>query len=153
MACCHGTATYFCCYPDPCGCDCGNCQDPGSCSNCTCHPSGCNQPPACPGSCGHTPSIMSVAGCCTCNSGQWGYAWPCCNCCHGSAQSGNLCPNCGDQLGFSTDCNLYRYADRVDTGPSSGYMVDFTKALFMTYAPLSQGTIGNMRAANDDSCC
>lgn len=152
MACCKGTASWFCCYPDSCGCDCGGCQDPSSCSNCICFPNAdsqgnvCNESPVCPAGCGHTPTVMTKAACCSCNSGQWGYAWPGCGAC-------GFCPSCGDQLGFSTDCNLYRYPTRVDTGPSSGYMTDFTKALFMTWAPLSQGILTNVRATDNDTCC
>lgn len=155
--CCQGTATWECCYPDTCGCDCGACQDPGSCSNCLCFPNSdvhgnpCSGTPKCPGPCGHTPSVMTVAGCCTCNSGNWGYAWPCCNCCHGAGAG--LCPSCGAYLYFTLDCFTYYQAPRVDTGPSTTRLCDFTKALFMQFAPLSQGTISNMKACPSVNNC
>jgi hypothetical protein len=47
--------------------------------------------------------------------------------------------------------------DRVDTGPCAGCsaMVDFTRAAFTIWAPLSQGVISNMRAmpSNQTVCC
>jgi hypothetical protein len=32
-------------------------------------------------------------------------------------------------------------------------MVDFTRSLFMTWAPLSQGVLTGMRASPDLACC
>lgn len=135
MACCKGTVSWECCYPDTCGCDTGCCQ--GTCCSCYCGSS----------------SYIGQGSCCTCNSNQWGYAWPGCGSCQGSGNG--LCPGCGGQLGFSNDCNLYRYPSRVDTGPASGtgHIADFTKALFTTWAPLSQGIITNMRATDNSGCC
>jgi len=56
---------------------------------------------------------------------------------------------------FSTDCTIYNGALRVDSGPacSLGRMADFTKSLFMQWAPLSQGLIHNMRATTNIGCC
>jgi hypothetical protein len=133
--CCKGSATWFCCYPDNCGCD--NC-----CCNGT-HPTqGCSSEPHC-----------GQGSCLTCNSGNFGFAW----------RSDTYCGcnfSCGTYAEFSHDCNHtlnFVSAPRVDTGPCSTCtsMVDFTKALFMVFAPLSQGLITFMQATanNDLNCC
>lgn len=56
---------------------------------------------------------------------------------------------------FTTDCVNWVAAVRVDTGPSSTAMVDFTKAMFTVFAPLHQGRITNMNAATKPTqlCC
>lgn len=136
--CCKGTVSWFCCYPDSCGCD-GCCCQGNDCS------AGCSSTSTC-----------GVGACCTCNSGNWGYAWPCCGCCEGGAGYA-WCPSCGHDLCFSTDCFGYYEASRVDTGPATnlGRIADFTKSMFQNFAPLSQGLIYNMRAVGctDLPCC
>ena len=126
---CTGSVSYFCCYPDPCGCDGSCCQGP----NCS-YPN-CDQ------------STIGPGGCCTCNSGNYGYAWPGCNLCSGGSGAG-LCPNCGGYLAFSTNCQQYIDTNRVSTGPALYLkrIADFTKPLFMQYAPLSNGIITGMHA-------
>lgn len=128
MACCKGSATWFCCYPDPCGCD-----------ACCCQGNDCSKP------CGSS-SYCGVGACCICNSGQWGFAWKYAGYC-------GMSPSCGSYLNFTKDCSGYYLAKRVDTGPSSSAMVDLTKALFLRFAPLSQGVITNMRVSTDGTCC
>lgn len=149
--CCPGTATWFCCYPDSCGCDCSGCQNPSSCSNPICYPyrasngNVCNRSPVC----GGNPPVITKAACCTCNSGQWGFAWPYCGQC-------GMCPSCNTNsayLLFTKGCSLYDDAPRVDTGPGSGALVDLTKALFMDFAPLSQGMITGMKVMDYATCC
>lgn len=134
MACCKGTATWFCCYPDACGCD--NCCCSGS--NCA---NGCNAT----GTCGK-------GACCTCNSGSQGYAWY-----NGGSLSCGISISCGSTAwSFSNNCSTYFTSiPRVDTGPapSTGHMVDFTKQAFTYWAPLSQGTISNMRITDNVGCC
>jgi hypothetical protein len=96
------------------------------------------------GSCG-------TGACGTCNSGYWQYAWPaplgCAPC--------GIGRTCGANLWLSDNCGTYYGASRCDTGPAcwTGHMVDLTKALFLQFAPLSQGLINNMRATTDASCC
>ncbi len=133
MACCTGKATWFCCYPDPCGCDGGCCQG----NNCS---AGCS-----------SSSYMGVGACCTCNSNQWGFAWN-----NGGALTCGITKNCGDYMHFSNDCYLFYIGYRRDTGPAAGLgiMVDFTKALFTQFAPLSQGVINGMKAeSGTPPCC
>lgn len=94
--------------------------------------------------CGH-------GACGTCNSSSWQFAWP----------SPLGCAPCGTSLGcgttrdFTNNCSVWNSGARCDTGPacSTGHMVDFTKSLFMEFAPLSQGVISNMRAASAAVCC
>lgn len=129
MACCHGSASWFCCYPDPCGCD-----------NCCCQGNNCSA--ECDSS-----NYCGVGACCTCNSGHWGFAWKYAGYC-------GMSPSCGTYFEFTKNCTIYFGAPRVDTGPSSSYMVDLTKSLFMQFAPLSQGVITDMVVAETFSeCC
>src|SRR5947209_19840316 len=53
----QGYASWFCCYPDPCGCDSGCCQG----SDCT-HPL-CDQ------------TTHGTGACCTCNGNFLHFAW------------------------------------------------------------------------------
>lgn len=137
MACCKGKATWFCCNPDNCGCDGGCCQ--GSCCSCGCSSS----------------SKMGVGACCTCNSGNWMFAWrttrfscgvPC-----------GISYGCGARVYFNHDstCTVWAPATKADVGPacSTGHMVDFTKSLFLQFAPLSAGVLSNVRADPNFGCC
>ncbi len=128
MSCCKGSATWFCCYNDPCGCD-----------NCCCQGNNCSTP------CGNS-SYCGVGACCTCHSYEWGFAWKYAGYC-------GMSPSCGTVYMFSKDCNIYYTAARVDTGPSSSATVDLTKSLFLKFAPLSQGVITNMVVTNNCGCC
>jgi hypothetical protein len=134
MSCCKGIATWFCCYPDACGCD-GCCCAGSNCSG------GCSSSSKC-----------GQGACCTCNSGSLGYAWD-----NGGSRSCGISINCGSKAwNLTNDCVSYAGGvPKVDSGPapSTGHMIDFTKALFTTYAPLSQGTIPNMRIVNNLGCC
>ena len=129
MTCCNGSATWECVYPDPCSCGCPCCQG----SNCSAQ---CN-----------STNICGVGGCCTCSSGSWMFAWkinpPACN----------WTINCGGHVWFSNDCNNWYGADRCDTHQQSASSIaDLTKALFLQFAPLSQGVISNMRVSNTGCC-
>lgn len=118
---CQGNATWFSCYPDPCGSD-------GCCCNGTDYQLPCNSNLPC-----------GTGSCHTCNSGRWGFAWRYSGYC-------GLSANCGDYLCFSpVGSSVWYRARRVDTGPSSSAKVDFTRALFLEYAPLNDGVIPNMR--------
>lgn len=128
MTCCKGNATWFCCYPDECGCDACCCQGNNCSANC------------------HSSSYCGVGACCTCNSGNWGFAWKYSGYC-------GMSPSCGTNYYFTTTCGPYFVAPRVDTGPSSSAIVDLTKALFLQFAPLSQGVITNMSVSNNATCC
>jgi len=121
MACCSGSLTWECCYPDTCGCD-----------TCCCQGSSCSGGCSSSGSCG-------VGACCTCNSSSWGYAWK------ATPPSGcSLTPGCGYGLLFTNDgLNLYE-GYREDThNQNASSIADLTKALFMQMAPLSQGVISS----------
>jgi hypothetical protein len=123
-----GSATWFCCYPDACGCDAGCCRGP----NCS-HPF-CDQP------------THATGACCTCDSGSWGYAWKsfCDSCCDTDLYE-NL--SCGFSMWLGRpDCSGWFQASRVDQGPLTCDMVDFTKSLFVQFAPLSQGRVFNVIA-------
>jgi hypothetical protein len=126
MATYYGKASWFCCYPDPCGCD-----------GCCCQGSNCST------ACGNS-SYCGVGGCCTCRSGSYGFAWKtgCSWCCNYSAYKAVYCGNSGT---FSYG-GRSRTGTRVDTGPSTCVMVDFTKALFSQFASLSTGIISNVQA-------
>jgi hypothetical protein len=135
VPCCKGKASWFCCYPDPCGCDGGCCQG----NNCS---AGCS-----------SSSKEGLGACCTCNSGNWGFAWrttsfscgvPC-----------GLTHSCGDRPYFSKNCTVWNPAHKVDTGPACGLgrMTDFTKSLFMQFAPLSAGVVSNIRMSGTIDCC
>jgi hypothetical protein len=131
MACCKGTATYFHCYPDPCGSPGGCCCQGNNCS------AGCS-----------SSSLCGVGACCTCNSGNWGYAYNPTKFC--------FTPSCGDYSYFTNaaNCSTYYMARRVDTLPSGSAIVDLTPALFTQFAPLSDGIIPNMRVLNNtNECC
>lgn len=132
MACCKGSASWFCCYPDSCGCD-GCCCQGGNCSG------GCSSSSTC-----------GQGACCTCDSNQWGFAWW-----NGGAYTCGITKNCNDYMHFTKDCYLVYIGWRRDTGPAQGLgrMVDFTKALFTQFAPLSQGIITNMKALTGSSSC
>jgi|SRR5271157_5755991 len=95
-------------------------------------------------------SGSSCSGACkTCTSSEFQFAWP--------APLG--CAPCGKKIGcnggevfYEPSCNTAATAERCDTGPACELkrMADFTKALFMAFAPLSQGVIHNMHAGG---CC
>ena len=128
-----GDASWQCCYPDACPCDC--CCQGGDCSA------------PCTG------TICGVGACCTCNSGNWSYAWKtncpwCCN--------AGLYPalGCGVQLFIGKpDGSAWFQAPRVDTGPSACPMIDLSKPLFLQFAPLSQGIVQNVIACTDAPAC
>lgn len=121
MATYTGSASWFCCYPDPCNCD-----------DCCCQGSNCSTP------CGQG-SACGPGGCCTCRSGDYGIAWKtnCSWCCDASNYPSI---SCGEYV-FINPGTFARAAKRVDTGPSTCVMVDCTKALFSSMAPLHQGII------------
>lgn len=128
MACIKGTVSYFCCYPDQCGCD-----------TCCCQGSNCSN------KCGSS-SYCGVGACCICRSNGYGYAWNC--------GTGGMCPSCNGIMYFSKDCSVYDTGNRFETGPGiAGRIADLTKAMFMDFAPLSQGLIYNMVATNNVGCC
>lgn len=131
MSCCTGTASYFCCCPDRCGCDLGCCQ---GCNNC--NYKGCDQ------------SKHSSGSCCSCVSSQLGFAWPYCGSC-------GLCPGCGSELLLSSDCTIYYGVPRVDVGPNpkTGRILDMTKFTFTQFAPLWRGIITNFHACTPSSSC
>lgn len=139
MACCKGTASWFCCYPDTCGCDACCCQG----SNCS---GGCSSS----GSCG-------VGACCTCNSNNWNFAWRNATCCGGCGGACGLNYSCGTRIYFNHDatCTVWNPGTKVDNGPacSTGRMVDFTKSLFLQFAPLSTGLLSGVRASDSLTCC
>jgi hypothetical protein len=136
MACCRGTASYFCCNPDVCTCD--QC----CCANGDCH-NNCNFTPRSSYRC-------TNGACCTCNSGNTGYAWY-----NNSGYNCGILRSCGNPLYFSTDCFTYFLMYRVDTGPDPSLhrMVDFTKAGFLQFAKLSVGLLSNMKASTNATCC
>ena len=134
MACCKGTVSWFCCYPNTCGCD-----------ACCCSGSNCSNPCNATGTCGK-------GGCCNCNSANWGYAWW-----NGGAYVCGLTASCGSWMGFqrNTACNQGLWqAQRFDTGPSQnlGRMSDFTRSLFMQFAGLDKGLISGMVATPGSQC-
>lgn len=138
MAKCTGTVGYFCCCGDTCSCDngcCTNCDCSCACNNANCAVAG-----------------KSPGACCTCRTNDFGFAWPCFPCCVGSGNSLN--PTCGNYLTFYRNCSFQATAVRVDTGPALSLhrMADFTKPLFMEFAPLSQGIITNMSANPGTTC-
>lgn len=117
----QGTATWFCCYPDVCGCD-----------DCCCQGNNCSQ------GCG-TSSYCGPGGCCTCNSNYWQYAWKsgCSFCCD---PWGLPYKGCG-QCVYVRNTGFWYYGFRSDTGPAyCNNLIDLTKSWFMNFAPLSQGT-------------
>ncbi len=122
-----GNATWFCCYPDPCGCDSGCCQ--GS----NCNYAGCDQPQ------------QSTAACCTCNSNSFGIAWKtnCPTCCNANNYVDIACGTWID-IWLSPDGSSQLGVQRVDQGPNTCAMIDYTKALFSYFAPLTQGVIYNV---------
>jgi hypothetical protein len=123
-----GSATWFCCHPDPCGCDLGCCQG----SNCS-YPA-CDQP------------THATGACCTCNSGSWGYAWKSfCDACCDTNLYENLA--CGYAMWIGTPSGSAWYqAPRVDQGPRTCDMIDMTKSLFVQFAPLAQGRVFGIQA-------
>lgn len=136
MACCKGSATWFCCYPNTCGCD-----------ACCCSGSNCANGCGATGTCGK-------GACCTCNSADWGYAW--------RTTSFSCGVPCGMSLGCGAEayfpnaaCDIWRLGRRVDSGPAcaTGNMVDLTRSFFMEFAPLSQGVISNQRVITGTSDC
>jgi hypothetical protein len=137
MACCKGSASWFCCYPDPCGCDGGCCQ--GSCCSCGCSSS----------------NKMGVGACCTCNTNNAGFAWR--TTAYSCGRPCQITYNCGARVYFNhtADCIVWVPGTRVDSGPAcnTGRMVDFTKSLFMNFAPLSAGVISNVKADPNFGCC
>jgi hypothetical protein len=66
-----------------------------------------------------------------------------------------MCPGCNGIIYFNRDnCVVYKTAHREDThNPNAPTVADLTKALFMEFAPLSQGVISGMRLTNDLGCC
>ncbi len=139
MTCCNTSVSYECCYPDECSC-CAGCIACACCGG-----SDCSSCPEVPG------PICGPGGCCTCDSNHWGYAWKqACPC--------GLCPGCGDDLYFSTNCSggggSYYVTGRVDThNPNASTTGDLTKAFFTNFAPLSQGIITGMRISDNATCC
>jgi len=130
-----GDASWFCCYPDSCGCDACCCQG----SNCS---GGCSSSSQC-----------GVGACCTCNSGNWGYAWKnnCTGCCNASLYG--FLP-CGATAWIGNPAGtVWNQAAHVDTGPSTCVMVDMTSSLFVQYAPLSQGIVSNVIFCTDAPAC
>jgi hypothetical protein len=77
-----------------------------------------------------------------------GFAWK-------SSCPCGMCASCGAYWYFTHDCSTYYGAGKFDVGPcSSCVLMDFTKALFTQFAPLSQGIITNMRATSTGlPCC
>jgi hypothetical protein len=125
-----GSASYFCCYPDPCGCDEGCCRGPD------CSYLYCDQP------------THATGACCTCNTFNWGYAWKSfCNTCCDTNLYENL--SCGFQAWIGrADGSAWFQAPQVDHGPLTCVMVDLTKPLFAQLSPtgdLSPGIIPNIR--------
>lgn len=149
MSWCCGTATvsWFSCYPSPCGSD-------GCCCNWIHCSEGCSS---------HT--VCGQGACCTCNNENWGFAYAGPgggDCCGGSGNLGCVCSHpavsCGQELiitAGSKRCNTYYGAKRVDSGPACGLgrAADLTTALFMNFAPLSQGLISNSVIATTSTCC
>lgn len=128
MATYTGSASWFCCYPDPCDCD-----------DCCCQGADCRT------RCGQG-DLCGPGGCCTCNTGQWGVAWKSdCPWCDLSENGGRpyTYVACGEVIGVTAGGPNY-LARRVDTGPSAPPMIDLTKALFSQMAPLGQGIIPNV---------
>lgn len=123
-----GDATWFCCYPDPCGCDLGCCR------GADCSYPGCDQ------------TTQATGACCSCNSGSWGYAWK--SYCNGCCNT-NLYENlpCGQTMFIGNPSgSFFCQAPRVDQGPLACAMIDLTKSLFVQYAPLDQGRVFNVIA-------
>ena len=116
--------------------------------------------------------------CGDCNDNNWGFAWaahggasvPACDCCG----SGCICNNngctdltcacsmgaitCGDGLFFSwgsSRCYTYFEGLRVDSGPDCylDRVADFSPALFMKFAPLSQGVLTDVVVTTNGGCC
>lgn len=133
MACCNGSVTWECVYPDPCSCGCPCCQG----NNCS---GACNTP------------YCGLGGCCgygyNCYSYRWAFAWK---------QNPPACGfyiYCGNYVYFSVNCSTWFMAYRCDTHQqNASSMADFTKSLFMQFAPLSQGVIYGMRVSNNMGCC
>jgi hypothetical protein len=109
MATYTGKASWFCCYPDPCGCD-----------GCCCQGSNCS------------------------TRCSYGFAWKtgCSWCCNYSLYKSVACGASGTFVYGGKS----RTGKRVDTGPSTCVMVDFTKALFTQFASLSTGIISSVSA-------
>lgn len=119
MGCCSGYASWYSCYPSPCGSD-----------GCCCQPD-CNH--AC------NAAIYPTCGpgaCCTCNDNNWGYAIA-----NGTSAVCGMSENCGDYQYFTSDLLNWYGAPRVDTNGTPSRMSDFTKAFFSFWAPLSQGLV------------
>ncbi len=136
MTCCNRSVSWECVYPDLCGCD--NYPD------CI-----CCQGSDCQAACGSS-AYCGVGGCCSCNSSNWAFAWKSC----GSSACG-WCIGCNVYEYFSSDCTSgWFMAYRCDThGAGYSTMADLTKALFLQFAPLSQGIINGMRISDNLSCC
>jgi hypothetical protein len=130
MACCSGTCTWFSCYPSACGSD-------GCCCNSTNCSAGCSSYSTC-----------GQGACCTCNNGNWGYAIA-----NNTAAECYFVESCGTYLWFSSDCNAWNAAPRVDTNGTPSRMADLTKSLFAHFAPLTDGVVGLLMSTDATCIC
>ena len=131
MATCKkGTVAWECLYPSVC-----------TCSPCCCQGANCVTP------CSQG-ALCTQGGCC--NGGrnsQWDYAWK-------SNNAFGIHLPCGANASFTTACGSWALGTRADSGPGApAHIADLTKAFFMFFAPLSQGTIQNMRVTTNTGCC